>query len=60
MEEIKDMDLALPAALGAGRRGPLPGLGRGPGRPGGGIAGRTPQVCATWPAVRLPTTFSAR
>ena len=48
MEEIKDMDLALRAALGAGRRGPLPGLGRGPGRPWEGIAERTPQVWATW------------
>lgn len=38
----------LREAVGAGRRGPLPGQGRGPGKPWQGLVEETPQVWAAW------------
>ena len=38
----------LREAIGAGRRGPLPGQGRGPGEPWEGLVEETPQVWAVW------------
>lgn len=47
-ERVNELMTLLREALGAGRRGPLPGQGRGPGEPWQGLVEETPQVWAAW------------
>lgn len=45
---MSELMTLLREAIGAGRRGPLPGQGRGPGEPWEGLVEETPQVWAVW------------